>query len=75
MGKYVAGELPETFDTIKVPVRCINSDMWPTDVEGNRRHLKSFEVYEMKGVGHFLMMEKPGEFNRLLEKAIVSLDR
>jgi pimeloyl-ACP methyl ester carboxylesterase len=74
MGMYVAGKTPELFDAIKVPVRCVNTDMWPTDIEGNRRHMKSFDVFIMKGAGHFLMLERPKEFNKLLEKAIQSVE-
>jgi pimeloyl-ACP methyl ester carboxylesterase len=73
MGMYVDGKVAETFDAIKIPVCCVNADQWPTDMEGNRRHMKSFEAYIMKGAGHFLMLERPIEFNKLLEKAIKSV--
>jgi pimeloyl-ACP methyl ester carboxylesterase len=73
MGPYVAGKAAEVFEGLEMPVRCINSDLWPTDVEGNRRHMRSFEVAIMKGAGHFLMIEKPDEFNKLLDGAIASI--
>lgn len=73
MKPYVEGKAAEVFEGLEMPVRCINADLWPTDVEGNRRHMTSFEAAVMKGVGHFLMMERPDEFNALLDGAIASV--
>jgi pimeloyl-ACP methyl ester carboxylesterase len=56
-----------------VPIRSINADMWPTDVEGNQKHALSFEAEIMEGYGHFLHMEDPETFNRLLERTIQEL--
>ncbi len=54
-----------------VPVRCINAaDGFPTNVEANRRVAPTFEVIGMHGVGHFLMMERPEEFNAHLRATI-----
>jgi len=45
-------------------VVAINPDARPTDTEALRRHgVKSMLV---SGVGHFLMLEAPDRFNRLL---------
>jgi pimeloyl-ACP methyl ester carboxylesterase len=55
---------------IKAPLRCINSDFYPTNVEANRRYFPSFEVSIMPGVGHFVQMEDSETFNRLLEEAV-----
>jgi len=68
-----------TFDRIKaledldVPIRCINSDRVSTDVQTARKHAKSFELKIMKGVGHFVMLEAPEEFNKLLADTIEEL--
>ena len=67
------GGMAKIFDKIKVPVRCINADLWPTDVEANRRHMTSYDVEIMKGLGHFIMLEKPKEFNNLLDRFIGEL--
>jgi pimeloyl-ACP methyl ester carboxylesterase len=32
------------FREIKVPVRCVNADQWPTNPEVNRRYMASFDV-------------------------------
>jgi len=57
-----------------VPVRCINSTAFPTNVEGNRHYAPDFEAMTMEGVGHFLMMEKPEEFNQKLAQTLAELD-
>ncbi len=54
------------FGEMKVPVRAINSDLNPTNVDGNRKVLPGFQVVIMKGVGHYPMMEDPARFNELL---------
>lgn len=61
--------------SVKVPVRLINADKWPTDLEAIRRHNAAVGLAVMPGVGHFLMMEDPDEFNRLLARAISELTR
>jgi pimeloyl-ACP methyl ester carboxylesterase len=58
---------------MRLPVRAINCDLWPTDIEGNRRHFASFDVSYMPGRGHFVMMEDSTAFNRLLAEAVVAL--
>ena len=60
----------EIFWEIKAPVRCVNADLWPTNIEVNRRYMQSFDVKIMKDVGHFLMLERPDEFNKLLNRSI-----
>jgi len=60
---------------VKQPIRAINSDKIPTLLEVSRRYAPQFEAVLMHGTGHFPMLEKPAEFNRLLEKAIEELAR
>jgi pimeloyl-ACP methyl ester carboxylesterase len=55
---------------VRVPIRCINSDEYPTDIEANNRVAASFEVIFMPGVGHFPHLVKPDEFNHLLWQTI-----
>jgi pimeloyl-ACP methyl ester carboxylesterase len=59
----------------KPPLRLINSDLWPTDLEALRRHNPKISLAVVPGVGHFLMMEDPDEFNRILTRAIRDLLR
>ena len=56
-----------------VPVRCINSAKTAvTDIEANLRH-GNYDAVLMEGVGHFVMLERPEEFNRLLAEAVEEL--
>ena len=62
------------FDKINVPIRFINSDKYPTNTEAAMRHIKDFDLKIINGVGHFLMLEKPAEFNKDLEETINDLN-
>lgn len=70
MNQYVTGEAATIFEELHVPVYCINSGLWPVNAGANRRHMAEFDFTIMKGTGHFLMLEKPDEFNRLLAETI-----
>jgi pimeloyl-ACP methyl ester carboxylesterase len=56
-----------------VPVRAINSSVFPTAVEINRKHAPSFEVTVMDGVGHYPQVERPAEFQARLRSVIQTL--
>jgi len=58
-----------------VPIRAINGDLYPTQVELNRKIVPDFDVIVMKGVGHFPMLERPEEFNRLLLETVKQLGK
>ena len=60
---------------IKAPIRAINSDLFPTKVEGNRRYAPGYQAAIMKGAGHYLMLEQPEAFNTLLAEALRELAR
>jgi len=69
-GTIADKKMINVFKEVKAPVICINADLWPTNIEANRRYMQSFDVAIMKGVGHFPMLERPDEFNKLLERSI-----
>lgn len=73
MSQYITGQLAKTFEEIRIPVRVVNSDLWPIDYEANRRHMFSYDAIIVKGADHFLMMDMPDEFNKALEKSIDAL--
>ncbi|HEU5320891.1 MAG TPA: alpha/beta hydrolase, partial [Methylomirabilota bacterium] len=58
---------------VRQPIRCINATRPPTNLEVNRRYAPQFDAVLLEGVGHFPMLERPKEFNRLLERAIDGL--
>jgi pimeloyl-ACP methyl ester carboxylesterase len=58
---------------IKVPIRGVNADKWPTNVEGNKKLAASFDVKLMPGRGHFVQLEDPATFNRLLDETIAEI--
>ena len=53
---------------LAAPVVAINADYRPTDIESLQRHGVGTKL--MSGVGHFLMLEDPDTFNRLLGETI-----
>jgi pimeloyl-ACP methyl ester carboxylesterase len=53
---------------LSAPVVAINPDARPTDTESLRRH--GVRTLLVSGVGHFLMMEDPDRFNRLLGEVV-----
>jgi len=69
----ITGEAAKVFEEIRVPVITINGDMWPINYEANRRHMFSYHAIVLKKADHFLMMDRPEEFNSALEKAILML--
>jgi pimeloyl-ACP methyl ester carboxylesterase len=60
---------------IRAPIFAINSDKYPTNIEGNRRHIPQFDVALMKGAGHYLMLEDPPRFNALLADALPRFEK
>ena len=76
MRRFVEYDAAAAFAAVPaaIPIRCINSTMNATNVDGNRAYHEDFDVITMEGVGHFLMMERPKEFNALLEQTIADLN-
>lgn len=56
-----------------VPLRAVNGDHYPTDVEGNRAAEPTFDAVVMPGMGHYPMLERPDEFNRALVRMVEQL--
>jgi len=70
MELYITGEAARIFEEISIPVITVNGDLWPINYEGNRRHMVSFHAIVLEKADHFLMMNRPEDFNRALEEAI-----
>ncbi|MDD2679316.1 MAG: alpha/beta hydrolase [Candidatus Omnitrophica bacterium] len=67
---YFNTPIPPLLADVKAPLWCLNSDMWTNYPDINSKYLKSYHLRVMRGVGHFLMVEEPDEFNRQLEDII-----
>lgn len=61
-------QMPYTLEELKLPVIAINDSRRPTDVASLERY--GVQAVIMSGVGHFLMMENPEDFNLLLRTSI-----
>lgn len=59
-------DLGGAFRSAGVPIRAINGDLWPTEIEANRTLSPDFDAVILKGAGHYPMLERPAEFNRIL---------
>lgn len=70
MTQYVTGDAARIFDQLRIPVITVKGDLWPVDYEANRRHMFSYQAIVLEKADHFLMLDRPDEFNRELEKAI-----
>lgn len=75
----MAAGLMEFFDTydyfgtvkkVLHPIRCINGDLMPTQVEKNREVHPDFNAVILPHTGHYVMLEKPELFNHHLEKIL-----
>ena len=66
------GPVIERLAELTLPVVAINADDAPTDEASLRRH--GVRPLIMTGVSHFLMMEDPDQFNRVLEGVLENLD-
>jgi pimeloyl-ACP methyl ester carboxylesterase len=60
---------------LTVPLRAINGDLFPTDAAGVRKVKPDFEAVIMKHMGHYPMLERPLEFNRLLAEVVAGLSK
>jgi pimeloyl-ACP methyl ester carboxylesterase len=58
---------------LAAPLRAINGDLYPTDLEANRKVKPDFEAVIMTHMGHYPMLERPGEFNKLVAGTVASL--
>jgi hypothetical protein len=66
MMQYVTGEAATVFDAIRIPVMTVNGELWPVNVEANRRQMAAYDAVILKGAEQSLMMDRPEEFNRAL---------
>jgi pimeloyl-ACP methyl ester carboxylesterase len=75
MESFGGYDLAAAFRNADVPIRAINGDLWPTGIEVNRTIAPDFDAVIMNGAGHYPMLERPAEFDRLLVAVVDALDR
>ncbi len=73
--EFFSYEMGPALAAVDVPVRYVNAPTYPTNVEVNRTYQPDFDGVIMDGVGHFLMMEKPEEFNDFLKQVVDGLQQ
>jgi pimeloyl-ACP methyl ester carboxylesterase len=73
MRGYRHYDLADLLAAAGVPVRVVNAPQWPTSVENNRKYAPDFDAVIIEGVGHFLMMERPAEFNAALAEVLTEI--
>jgi pimeloyl-ACP methyl ester carboxylesterase len=71
--QFIDYDMGKALAAVTVPVRCINAAGYPTAIEINRKYHPDFDGVTMDGVGHFLMIERPEEFNGELAKSIAEI--
>jgi pimeloyl-ACP methyl ester carboxylesterase len=74
MENFAGYDLATAARTAGVPIRAINGDLWPTGIGLNRTVVKDFDARVMEGCGHYLMLERPTEFNRILTETVLALE-
>lgn len=64
----------QKLEQLNYKLYLINSDATPTNEIGLNNHCKSgFQVQPIAATGHYPMIEKPAEFNLILEKVLTSM--
>lgn len=59
----------------EVPMFAINTDRWPVQLGSNRLYVDHFKLRFMPGLGHFVMLEDPEQFNKLLQETIYEIGK
>jgi len=64
----------QRLEQLNYKLYLINSDGFPTNEIGLKNHCKnSFQVETISATGHYPMIEKPTEFNSILEKVLTGM--
>ena len=64
----------QRLEQLNYKLYLINGDSFPTNEIGLKNHCKSsFQVQTIAATGHYPMIEKPTEFNLILEKVLTSM--
>ncbi len=68
---YTSGKAKDAAAKTTTPLYCINSELWPTNVEGNASVFPNYNPpLFIKNSGHFIMLTNSEEFNSKLQELI-----
>lgn len=71
--QYAAADA-QRLEQLNYKLYLINSDSFPTNEKGLKNRCKSgFQVETIAATGHYPMIEKPNEFNSILEKVLTGI--
>jgi pimeloyl-ACP methyl ester carboxylesterase len=73
-GAFDGYDMAASVRRLKVPMRCINGDLYPINFEGNRSVYIDFDAVVLPHTGHYPMLECPEEFNRQLARILARAD-
>jgi pimeloyl-ACP methyl ester carboxylesterase len=73
-GAFADYDMAASVRQLKVPIRCINGDLYPINLEGNRSVCIDFDALVLSHTGHYPMLERPAEFNRQLSRILARTD-
>ncbi|MEW6753922.1 MAG: alpha/beta fold hydrolase [Candidatus Latescibacterota bacterium] len=74
--RWADAGLRDTLARVHVPVRAINAQQPATNLAAWRRHVPTFQVAILPGVGHLGMLwERTDQFDRLVREAVDSIMR
>jgi pimeloyl-ACP methyl ester carboxylesterase len=64
----------QRLEQLNYKLYLINNDGFPTNETGLKNHCKSsFQVEIISATGHYPMIEKPTEFNLILERVLTGM--
>lgn len=64
---------PDALQKLHIPIISINTDRFPVSIVKNKEVAPTFELKLMSNVGHFVMIEDPITFNKLLDETILEI--
>ncbi len=70
MRNMLQHDIKPTLTQLEVPIWCLNANQTPVDFQAWKVYGPGYTAVLMEGVGHFLFMEQPEEFNTKLRGMI-----
>ncbi len=65
---FYSTDIRKACQKLEVPVRAIQTDLYPTEIASNRKHFKDYDCTIIPGFGHYPMLEAPDQFNSALSR-------